>query len=340
MKKTLIALAVLGMSVGAAQAQSSVTIYGSADISYVKTNGYVSEPVTMNGGGGIVERSYVNSAKDNTYLGFMGSEDLGGGLKATFQLEQHFNLANGVSSSSGDFEGAANVGLAGSFGQVRFGRVNELSTETYRRLDPFNQNGVAGALTTPLRGDDGNGRLSYTARYDSPSISGFNFGASYTVKNNGTALSDQTNNGWAVSGTYTNGPIYLVANYNKGVNVGDSYNWNVGGSYAFGPLKLSLGYEKTVAKDVDGDIGVPSWLVGASYTIGNGTINAAYSTFKYDLSSAESVTYDKYAIGYTHNLSKRTSLYANYSHFKAELRSERSDSLSFSQYELGITHKF
>ena len=339
MKKSVIALAVLGLAAGVAQAQSSVTIYGSADVSYVKAQG---SSLTMSGGS---ERDFMlGRASDNTYLGFMGSEDLGGGLKATFQLEKRFNLANGASSYYGDFEGAANVGLAGNFGQVRFGRVNELSTETYRRIDPFDQNGVAGALSTPFRGDDGSGRLSYTARYDSPTFSGFNLGASYTVKNNGMDAADQTNNGWAVSGTYTNGPIYLVANYNKPVNYYDSYNWNVGGSYAFGPLKLSLGYEKSLAKGMGpggGDIKIPTWLVGASYRIGNGTINAAYSNLKEEVPSIGTATIDKYSIGYTHDFSKRTSAYANYSHMKAELPARMFLEASLGGLvEVGITHKF
>ena len=334
MKKTLIALAVLGMSVGAAQAQSSVTIYGSADISYVKQRGI---PVTMSGG---AERTnyYRGTASDNTYLGFMGSEDLGGGLKATFQLEKRFNLANGVSSSSGDFEGAANVGLAGNFGQVRFGRVNELSTETYRRIDPFDQNGVAGMLRSPIYGDDGSGRLSYTARYDSPTISGFNFGASYSVKNNGDAPADQTNNGWAVSGTYTNGPLYLVANYNKAVNSNDAYNWNVGGAYAFGPAKLSLGYEATNDKYY-GDK-YKTWFVGAAYTIGNGVINVSYSDMDEDY-GGYGWTDKKIALGYTHNLSKRTSTYFNYSRVREEPWGRGSSYIISNNFlELGMTHKF
>ena len=345
MKKTLIALAVLGVA-GVAQAQSNVTIYGAVDINYVKSTG---NPVTMD-------------ERYNNRLGFMGTEDLGGGLKATFQLEHRFDLTTGQSKGRGDFEGAANVGLAGAFGQVRFGRVNELSTETFRVIDPFQQYGVAGMIETPLRGNDGEGRLSYTTRYDSPVFNGFKFGASYTLKNNPDASLDyygfgnsgdavgtyKPNNGYALSATYTNGPVYLVANYNKAVNAWGAYNWNVGGAYAFGPAKLSLGYEQTRAKDFL-DLNIKSWIVGASYTIGNGVINASYTSA--DMTGVFFGPFDgtqtKYGVGYTHNLSKRTALYANYAHTKFE------DSYyipsgggiapgvgSSSSYELGITHKF
>ena len=325
MKKTLIALAVLGVA-GVAQAQSNVTIYGAVDINYVKSTG---NPVTMD-------------ERYNNRLGFMGTEDLGGGLKATFQLEHRFDLTTGQSKGRGDFEGAANVGLAGAFGQVRFGRLNELSTETFRVIDPFQQYGVAGMIESSLRGNDGEGRLSYTARYDSPVFNGFKVGATYTVKNNADAsmgYSGAENAGYALGATYTNGPVYLVANYNKAVNSSDSFNWNLGGSYAFGPAKLSAGYEETKYKvGFDGltgaDVKQKTWLVGLAYTVGAGVINASYNSSDF----GPSITDTKFGIGYTHNLSKRTSVYANYAHEKVEVTGLGSDTAS--AYEVGITHKF
>lgn len=344
MKKSLIALAVLGATAGAAQAQSSVVIYGSADISYVKASG---SSVTMSGGAERVP--FFGTASDNTYMGFMGTEDLGGGLKATFQLEKRFNLANGLSSAYGDFEGAANVGLSGSFGQIRFGRVNELSTETYRRIDPFDQNGVAGMLTTPLRGDDLGGRLSSTARYDSPNIKGFNFGASYTLKDGDAG--PFANVGYALSATYGNDPAYLVANYNKAANSGDSHNWNLGGAYAFGPARLSLGYGQTQMGPYLADMKLSNWIIGLSYTVGNGVINASYNDGKSSLFvPGPDVSFDtktkKYAFGYTHNLSKRTSVYANYAHLNTRYTIDglQDEPISTSEserlFEVGITHKF
>jgi predicted porin len=329
MKKTLIALAVLGVA-GMAQAQSSVTIYGAVDINYKKESG---SSVTMD-------------ERYNNRLGFMGQEALGGGLYATFQLEHRFQLQAGKDNNGrGDFEGAANVGLKGNFGQVRFGRVNELSTETYRQIDPFQQYGVAGMFESYLRGNDGEGRLSYTARYDSLNYSGFKFGASYTVKNNTDAAMGYPgapNNGWAVSGTYTNGPVYVVANYNKAVNSTDSYNWNLGGAYAFGPAKLSLGYEQTEL-----EMGLPAqqknWIVGLAYTVGYGVVNASYNDgrTRADVGPLD-LRLKQYALGYTYNLSKRTAVYANYAHLKLDVSGiqDLPISASESKYELGITHKF
>ena len=337
MKKTLIALAVLGATAGVAHAQSNVTIYGIVDTGFVKETG---------------SKAYMNELVNNR-IGFRGVEDLGGGLKATFELEKRFNLFNGATRGGAgeEFDGASNVGLAGNWGAVRFGRVNELSTETLRTLDPFNQYGVGGMFESPLR----SARISSTTRFDSANYSGFSFGASYSLENqSGGAQDDQANGnaGYAVSGKYANGPVVVLANYNRAANTDDSNNWNVGGAYSFGPAKISLAYEKTKVKaglaalgnddyadPVTGDAAVEgdykNVLVGVSYKIGAGTINASYNHLK----TPEDYKDQKFALGYTHDLSKRTSVYLDYSHTRAD--SDRGlDDDKINAVQLGMTHKF
>ena len=109
MKKTLIALAVLAAS-GAVMAQSSVTLYGIADIVVHKDKG---ESARMTSGG-------VSTSR----WGIKGSEDLGGGLNATFQFEQGIDLTTGaLKNSDAPFDRQANVGLNGGFGTLKFGKV-------------------------------------------------------------------------------------------------------------------------------------------------------------------------------------------------------------------------
>ena len=93
MKKTLIALAVLGAA-GVAQAQSSVTIYGQLNPSY----DYVSAKAA-NG----AKASYVNMADNSSRIGFKGSDDLGNGLKAIFQLEAYYNMVEENGFSGGKY---------------------------------------------------------------------------------------------------------------------------------------------------------------------------------------------------------------------------------------------
>lgn len=206
MKKTLIALAVLGAAAGVAHAQSNVTIYGIVDTGFIKESG----------------SSWKMGENVNNRIGFRGVEDLGSGQAATFELEKRFELADGtlkqsngpnVGGKTTDWDGAANVGLKGSnWGAVRLGRVNELSTETIRKFDPFYQYGVAGMIDSSQR----SARISNTVRYDSLNWSGFHFGASYSLGGNSdldsanatmknVVANGADNDGYAISLGYDNG---------------------------------------------------------------------------------------------------------------------------------------
>ncbi len=372
MKKTLIALAVMGAAAGVAHAQSNVTIYGVVDTGLIKESG---SDVRM--GGNVDSR-----------IGFRGVEDLGSGMKATFELERRFNLNDGtqnnsslinpkdpgtsfvqgylnktswnysdwVQGKSGEWTGASNVGLKGdAWGQVRLGRVNNLSVETFRMLDPFNQYGVGASLAKAnlLRSE----QMGNTVRYDSPVWSGFGFGATYTLGHNtkGAANADYDrlgNDGFAVNLKYDNGPILLLANYDRMVDSNDSYTWNVGGAYSYAGFKVSLGYEDSRMKLFENDdpsvgrIKQQDWIVGLQYKTGAHTIGASYNRGKVEL-GGESGKANKYALGYTYGLSKRTSVYANVAYTDSDNEAVGlfyNDNGAFKDsvtgVQVGITHKF
>ena len=256
MKKTLIALAVLGAAAGVAHAQSNVTIYGVVDTGFIKKSG---QDVEM-------------GENVNNRLGFRGVEDLGGGMKATFELERRFNLNDGtLKEDDKDWDGAANVGLKGdSWGAVRLGRVNELTTETIRKFDPFYQYGVAGMI----EGTQRSARIDNTIRYDSPNWSGFHFGASYSLGGNtdkdsadpsiraegdymgdvdewtyeGLKTAGADNDGYAIMLGYDNGPLSLVGNWSRLADSRKSSVWNLGAAYRFGDAKVELVYQQTKDK--------------------------------------------------------------------------------------------
>ncbi|MBS1170360.1 MAG: Outer rane porin protein 32 [Burkholderiaceae bacterium] len=323
MKKTLIALATLGAIAGVAHAQSNVTVYGTVDIGYVKETN---------------KKMKMDNMVDER-LGFMGSEDLGNGLKATFQLEKRFNLQDGTATNAIDFEGASNLGLAGSFGHVRFGRLNNLTTETIRQFDPFDQYGVGGMFRNSIR----ESRIANSVRYDSPNWNGFQLGATYTLENPGaltSASSAGKNAGYGLTAKYNNGPLSLAADYNKKADSYDSTNWNVAAAYAFGPAKVSALYEKASVKTATTDLDQKIWLVGAEYKIGAGKILASYGQIK-DSTVAGEPTNKKYAIGYNHSLSKRTTAYAHYAHTKYDLgQSAYGGEDAINGFQVGLTHKF
>ena len=370
MKKTLIALAVMGAAAGVAHAQSNVTVYGVVDTGLIKESG---SDIRM--GGNVDSR-----------IGFRGVEDLGSGMKATFELERRFNLNDGTQSESAvidtqdpdgtdlegwdrtnwnyndfisgkksDWVGAANVGLKGdAWGQVRLGRVNNLSVETFRMLDPFNQYGVGAALAKAnfLRSE----QLSNTVRYDSPVWSGFGFGATYTLGNNtkgNTTMSnfyDQLgNDGFAVNLKYDNGPLLLLANYDRAADSNDSYTWNLGGAYTWNGLKVSLGYQdsrfKLLENAEEGTLKEKDWIVGLQYKTGAHTIGASYNRGKAEWNGVDGKA-NKYALGYTYGLSKRTSVYANIAYTDSDkevadyYNLNGSDKDSVTGVQVGITHKF
>ncbi|MDR0933772.1 MAG: porin [Burkholderiaceae bacterium] len=389
MKKTLIALAVLGAAAGVAHAQSNVTVYGIIDTGYVKMTGkdaYMDENI-------------------NSRVGFRGSEDLGNGLKAIFQLEKRFNVGDGTMKGV-EWDGNANIGLqSNTWGKIRFGRMNELTTETLRKFDPFYQYGVGGMLQSSLR----SARISNTARYDSPKWAGFSFGLSYSLgqgtgrddanwagdgKHNhgssyikgtteGVKRRDLSNDGYALNLSYYNGPWMATANWSRLADSGDSYNWNAGVSYKFGGARVMLAYEQTRDKlgysgfDMNGGDsanigrGESKWsgepgmgsskqqsvLLGLEWDIGPGQFDISAQYLKMDDYGAKSrrgpYNFDdedkawKASVGYTYNLSKRTSVYGMAAYLDMDGDVKKNTGLagvygreSVTAFQLGMTHKF
>ena len=363
MKKTLIALAVLGAAAGVAHAQSNVTIYGIVDTGFIKRSGH---DVEM-------------GENVNNRLGFRGVEDLGSGVKATFELERRFNLNDGTQRGV-DWDGAANVGLKGdSWGAVRLGRVNELTTETIRKFDPFYQYGV-GAM---LEGNQRSPRISNTIRYDSPNWSGFKFGATYSLGDNmdkesrdpASELSiakvngsGADNDGYGIMLGYDNGPLSLVGNWSRLADSRKSSVWNLGAGYRFGDAKVELVYQQTKDKgwangeradwmdsSLNGrtnpysgadELTEKQWLLGLEWKLGPGRLNASAQWMEVEAKGANISDKDiyKYAIGYTYDLSKRTAIYGvvAYTDYDdeevARVYGDVDDGTTGVQ--VGITHKF
>ena len=328
MKKTMIAAGIATMLAGitGVAAAQNVEVYGIVDTGYIKESG----------------RDARMGSNTESRIGFRGTEDLGGGLKATFELEKRLNLNDGTARSSNglydrrnyddwvhmgfgsrgdsDWAGAANVGLKGEWGAVRLGRVADLSTETYRRLDPFNHYGVGAALAygNTLYSEE----LSNTVRYDSPTWSGFSFGLSYSVGEDEDYFDgliypyrEIGNDGFNIMAKYEQGPLLLLGNWQRVVDSGESYLWNLGAAYKYGPATVSVGYQDSRFK-LFSFFGVPTvkqkdWILGLNWEVGSGEIKASFNYAKYDEQKTGGIddSVKKYALGYTYHLSKRTSLY-------------------------------
>ncbi len=129
MNKSLVSIAVLAFA-GAASAQSSVSLYGRIDASLASQKTEVGGVTTVDNGPQIRSGAHTGSR-----FGLKGTEDLGGGLKANFQLEQGFNVDDGTPSSARQFHRQAWVGLSGGFGSLQLGRQYSTIYNLYSEHD-------------------------------------------------------------------------------------------------------------------------------------------------------------------------------------------------------------
>jgi predicted porin len=379
MKKSLVALAALAVA-GVASAQSSVTLFGVVDASI---SGYSNTarderptvfpnafgvPVYLNQGSvKTSSRQLANSGYNSSRLGFRGTEDLGGGLAASFWLEAPISNDDGQTGVS-TFQRRSTVSLSGGFGELRLGRDYTPTFWNDTVFDPFGTNGVGTNLIFTANNSFGNfgpavvatpgvaslpnvtgnntTRASNTIGYFlPPNLGGFYgqvmYGFSEKTKyDNGIYTPTALNNsrqGRYVGGRfgYANGPLDVALAYGSST-LGDDYyagtttkhnTLNLGASYDFGPVKLfgevskaknKIDYEVEPFLGGRRDIDLTGYLLGVTVPVGAGLIRASYSHVKYDYNlpfdpfavNNNDPKANKLAIGYVHNLSKRTALYA------------------------------
>lgn len=311
MKKSLIALAVLAAS-GAAMAQSSVTLFGVVDATYAY------------GSGSVANRSQLtNSGYHASRLGFRGVEDLGGGMSASFWLEAGLNNDNGTGAATNTnnqaatstggglvFNRRSTVSLNGGFGEVRLGRDYTPQFWNLTVFDPFGTLGVGGTqtLNSGLGGPTAV-RASNAIGYFLPgNLGGFYGQAQYYLGENlSNAANKKDGNGLAARVGYANGPINVALALSETKYLsGNIKAMNLGGQYDLGVAKIMAHYSQDkISNGADGT----GYLLGALVPMGAGEIRASYSTYKIDNVVGADPRSNKLALGYVHNLSKRTALY-------------------------------
>lgn len=337
MKKSLLALAVLGAFAGAASAQSSVTLYGKIDLGGVLDSG-------APGGAHSVRLS--SGVSGGSRLGFKGSEDLGGGLRANFVAETGFcadstAVGNGFCTGSNTFMGRqAWVGLSGGFGALTLGRQYSPGFINLTTIDPFGT-GYAGNSANLF--NFAGLRWNNSAIYSTPSFGGFQVTA-------GMALGEQTGN-WKAgrqegfSGTYSAGPVYAGVAYNQSQDaVGDTAlkTWNAGGVFDAKVLKVHALYDNN--KGGTSGANNDDWLLGVSVPMGQGTIMA--SAIRHNDKTALNHDATQIGAGYSYALSKRTSLYAAYAHISNKngaaftVGNATDAGTGNSAWNLGVVHNF
>lgn len=335
---------------GAAMAQSSVTLYGQADM-FV---GGVKSP-------GSGERAWVanSGGMQTSYWGIKGTEDLGGGTKAIFDLNGFFRTDSGNSGRfTGDsmFSRNAYVGLQNDkAGTIKLGRNTTpyfVSTILFNPLiDSYVFSpaifhtyfgAVSGSVTDPgIIGDSG---WNNSVLYSTPNFGGLTANFIYSF---GEQAGAAGKNKWGGNLMYFNGPFAATVAYQQvrfdnvptdlasagfsrqdAAQVGLSYDFNVVKLFAQGQ------YIKTRATTaVDGDIKHVNGQFGASVPIGAGSLLASYAYDKTDDSLGD-FKRNTFAVAYDYNLSKRTDVYAAYYYDKIT-GIEHGDT-----FGVGVRHKF
>jgi predicted porin len=321
MKKSLLALAVLGAFAGAASAQSSVTIYGMVDLALAKQIGS--------------EDNQVWDSPDSR-IGFRGTEDLGGGLKGIFQFEHRFNAATGENEKADGrrmWHAISMVGLSGNWGTFGLGRQYNAAWPVTNAIDPWGDDTVAGLRAVGVLLDvDGTDygteiRLNNSVRYDSPKFGGFTFAAEIAEGNG------RDDTPYSLSAVYAAGPLWLgIGHENQGTEADLT---TIGAKYKFGAFGVSGGYSFG-----SGDSGedIKSWMLAGTWDVGSGQVRVGYAESDSDFGD---VRLKKAGLGYHHNLSKRTEVYADIAQGNSTLaRNTNGDEDEDIGYGVGLRHRF
>ena len=376
-KKLLPAMIGVALVGGMAAAQADVTVFGHIDTSVVNWDN-VKGP----------DRDDTNFFCTTCSIGFKGSEDLGNGLKAIFSLDFQYDTVNrntgkasavsasaispplittgggtatltavtsvSVSDSSSITDRDQWLGLAGNFGQVRVGTISTSYKSHGAMLDPGYRTvaqmrdwGIQSALHSGA-GEEGQGRATNTARYDSPDWNGLKVIAHYTLDSDESDDNDDNPYGGGIQ--YSNGGLLVFADYITTDTGGDDDAYKMGAKFTmnnfsvFGQYEVDGGLisQNTGFTDALGATdGADVWMAGGSYTMGNNTVYAAYAQGD-DADDANiagvsvDTGYDAWEVVGIHSLSKQTLVYLGY----ATIGLDDSDNDDVEGWALGMKHKF
>lgn len=374
MKKSLIAIAALA-AVGAASAQSSVTLYGLADVYFGQNkstevgfnNGVLEKTVTK-------ETGFNSGGLQGSRIGVKGVEDLGNGLKAVFNYEMGFNAIDGALGSNGasgvGFGRRAVVGVQGGFGSVLLGRdytplFNLLAASSVDGLSSFET--VSGAIRT----DRTNG-IHYAGNFSGVGVQAFaGYNKVDTDTNevvSGLKTIDTTDKyqGYGLGVSYANGPLMvgIAGQEFKGTtsdalassnDVSKRTEAGVGASYDFGAAKLFANYVNTRERSTsngisNGKVKAEEANIGVRVPFGAASVMAGYGHNRVKIHDGAGNLISKakgndWVVGANYAFSKRTDVYARVGRtddlkWKDAAGNNTGASYKSENVAVGLRHKF
>lgn len=280
------------------QAQSSVEIYGIADAAV---------EVAKNGDGLRVTR-LVSGQGSASRLGFRGTEDLGGGLKAHFNMENGFNIDSGAfGDTTRLFQRRATVGMSGPWGRVDLGRQYRVETRILFAMDPFDSGSIASPSntlsTTVFRSDN-------AIVYETPNFNGL-VGRLMYAFGEGTGALKGANDDVGATIQYNNGPLYVAYGYDARENATNTDTRKIhtlGGAYNFGPAKLYAAYR--TREEAAAGLDENNYWLGVSVPVRQWTFSAAVT--RVNGKTAANRDANGLGLGVDYDLSKRTTFYGRY----------------------------
>ena len=327
MKKTLVALA--AMASMSAFAQSSVTLYGVADIWLGNIKTSVGGTKTYVNSGGSTGNFMGSGGINGSRFGLKGSEDLGGGLKANFLFENGFNLDSGAAAQGGLLFGRqAYAGLSGGFGEVRFGRQYSAYDEARGGSDLMGHTAfspTAGTANAWGNGRNYGFRIDNSWRYATPNFGGFTAAVTYGLGENKSSTGN-AGGVFALHAAYNNGPIsaFFAHQQEKTGSSGVPLNLLNGGvsfaptatkethtllsgAYDLGVVKLRGAFNQSKDNAVAGPNADKEFAFGVAAPLGPVTLEAEFATSKNNQSKANAI-----GLQAKYNLSKRTFVYTGF----------------------------
>jgi predicted porin len=300
-------------------------------------------------------------------LGFKGSEDLGNGLKAIYQIELGFNADGGgtgqVGGSSGLGGSSRNtfVGLAGGFGTFLVGRhdtpmkVAFYAAGNERLGDSAIDLNLSSSLTPSKSGLSPIGVFSeYRANdaiaYVSPNLSGFSAAVAVIPGEDdgvtpGNGGRDGLADHYSLGLMYKGGGLrasggYQMTDPGTGAGVDKQKTLQLGGSYAFGAFSVGAQYEDTDNfAFVDGDE-YTAWALTGKATFGNNAISLVYTDSELDVDGGSSIDTRGWGIAAEHNFSKRTQVYAAYAADSRDNYQADGSDQDVDMFSIGLVHSF
>ncbi len=338
--KKLIALAVAALPMAA---MADVTLYGTIEASI--ENG---KSLSYSGG---AAKSTTRIDDTGSLIGFKGSENLGNGLKAIWQVEQALSIdGTNVNGNNTWATRDSFVGLTGNFGTVRLGKLSSYLNSDMEKYDAWIYGaGVNGATVTSANTLDT--RYNNSIRYDSPSLNGFKVAAQYGFDETRTTVKGNRSNKavWSLGAGYENAGYYADIGYVSFQDTDasaskDGNYWRLEGGYNANNLLVALAYgqSKLYSGAADATKAKEAALT-VGYTMGALTPKFTYAHVwdtKVNGTKADDGI-NQYVIGVDYALSKRTTAYTSFGYVKHDnIIVAGTDERKERTLAVGVQHKF